>query len=45
MRPDIMQQVKNRYENTVFVHVNNHYTLKICKNSISEMNFFHKKCV
>lgn len=34
MRSDIMQQVDNRYENTVFVHVNNHYTIEICKKKI-----------
>lgn len=45
MRPDIMQQTKNRYENTVFVHANYHYTIEICKNSVQEMNFFHKQCV
>lgn len=34
MRPDIMQQIKNRYEDPVFVHVNNHYTIEIFKNSV-----------
>lgn len=46
MGPDIMYQVKNRYKNTVFFHMNKHYTLEICKSYVlKNETFFINICI